>query len=208
MTTAILAIVIFIVSILSVLVAGLLRSHASILRALYAESNDDQSSEGPSSEVPGPRQIDVTDIVGETLDGVQTDVALTSGSSPALLAFLSTGCLACHAFWRAFGEADKLAALDGTELVVVTKGRDLESPSELRKLAASVPDVRVVMSQLAWEAYAPPVVPFFFAIDRAHQIVSGSGSATDWAQMEKLVLLADADSKDPTGAELSQTGAS
>ena len=86
--TALVVIETVVVALLVLLVAGLLRSHAEILRRLDAGEGD--TDEQPASSDQAPRRPDgqvAPDIVGTTLRGEFVKVGLGSGQQ-TLLAFL------------------------------------------------------------------------------------------------------------------------
>lgn len=185
------------VVLLAVLVAGLLRSHAEILRSLHelGAGREDTVPRGPV-DVPFEVRPGVVapgsamgtpahDVAGVSPGEEATLVSVVSSGHDTLLAFLSSGCLTCHTFWDALAvEADRgLPA--GTRLVVVTKGAELESESSVRELAPA--GVAVVMSTQAWDDYGVPGSPYFVHVDGAAGRVSGEGSATAWEQVVRLV---------------------
>lgn len=189
------------VVLLTVLVAGLLRSHAEILRSLHelGAGRQDTAPRGPVAfevrpgvmEPGGAMGTSAHDVAGLTPGEEATLISVVSSGHDTLLAFLSSGCLTCHTFWDAFGAGRDLGLPAGTRLVVVTKGRELESESSVRELApAGVP---VVMSTQAWQDYAVPGSPYFVHVDGAAGRVAGEGSATAWAQVVRLVREAAAD---------------
>jgi hypothetical protein len=188
------------VALLAVLVAGLLRSHAEILRALH----DLGASLDPDQRPPGPVDVDLQvrpgvtrprgvttpayDVSGATPDGDAVALGLVGAPEPTLLAFLSSGCATCASFWSALA-AD--AVPGGARVVIVAKDAAEESPSRLRELApASVP---VVLSTQAWEDYAVPASPYFVLVDGPAGRVVGEGSATTWPQVADLIRQADDD---------------
>jgi hypothetical protein len=190
------------VLLLAVLVAGLLRSHAEILKALHelgagleldrADGPVDVTIEG----VRTPRRTggrsstaETADAVsGQTLDGEVVALSLTTGSD-TLLAFLSSGCTTCGAFWEAFAERE-VEVPGGARLVVVTKSLDEESGSTLAKRAPrSVP---LVASSSAWEGFGVPGSPYFVYVDGAGRII-GEGSAATWPAVATLMGQAHAD---------------
>jgi hypothetical protein len=122
-------------------------------------------------------------------------VALTGQRGYVLLAFLSTGCLGCRTFWESLAEEVELPASD-VRPVIVTKGVDGESPSEVAKMAPG--RVTTLMSTEAWDSFRVPGTPFFQLIDAARGLSVGEGSAGSWAQVFDLMRrgLADASHRD------------
>lgn len=186
------------VLLLAVLVAGLLRSHAEILKALHelgAGLELDRTSPGPVpvtlSGVRTPRG-DAAEppaaVVGSSLDGETVAVSL-SGGTDVLLAFLSSGCSTCQAFWTAFAEPD-VAVPGNARLVVVSKDLDQESRSALSERASA--HVPLVTSSQAWEDFSVPGSPYFIYVDGAGT-VAGEGSAATWDAVATLMRQAHAD---------------
>lgn len=228
--TALVVALAVVVGLLAVLVAGLLRSHADILRALHelgvgleehgppaprrrprasaAEGRPTHTTVGEAPEirtqpgVPEPR-TDATsravDIAGATPDGGVARIGVVGVPNSTLVAFLSTGCLTCADFWRAFAAEGDLG-LPGvdTRLVVVTRGPTDESTSAVRELAP--PRITTVMSTDAWEDYGVPVSPYFLLVDGPSGSVVGEGAAHTWEQVSTLLSKAVADAGlNPTG---------
>ena len=184
------------VLLLGVLVAGLLRSHAEILKALHelgAGLELDRSGPVPVT-IEGVRaartgDVEVPDAVtGTTLDGESVAVALSAGV-PVLLAFLSSGCTTCQAFWSAFADPG-LRVPGDARLVVVTKSLSEESPSA--RAARAPGGLTLLTSSGAWEAFAVPGSPYFVLVDGAGRIV-GEGSAATWPAVSTLMGQAHAD---------------
>ena len=163
-----------VLALLAVLVAGLLRSHAEILRALHGlgVDLDPQHADGQGgtrgvttavrspvvrgAEVPNRPGRAGVDVSGTTPGADAVSIAVAGTDHLTLLAFLTSGCLTCSVFWDAF--ADPALDVPGdARLVIVTKGERDESVSQLRRLAPR--EVPVVMSTEAWEAYVVPVAP-------------------------------------------------
>ena len=189
------------VLLLAVLVAGLLRSHAEILKALHelgagleldrATGPVDVTIDGvhtPRRPVRSSTAETADAVSGETLDGEAVALSLTTGTD-TLLAFLSSGCTTCGAFWEAFAEADVRVPGDA-RLVVVTKGLDEESASALAKRAPR--HVPLVASSSAWEGFGVPGSPYFVYVDGTGRIV-GEGSAATWPAVANLMGQAHAD---------------
>jgi hypothetical protein len=173
------------------LVAGLLRSHAEILRRLGPAGGEPVVP--PPASVPARvRGVAAPAVAGTTPTGDVVKLAFDgTAAAPTLLAFLSTGCDTCAGFWDSLGDG-RLPA--GTQTVIVTRGAERESPSRLRSLAPE--DVPVVMSSRAWEDYQPPGAPYFVLVD-GH--VRGEGAATTWAALSSLVSDAIEDERSPAG---------
>src|SRR5690242_2324582 len=172
---------------LVVLVVGLLRSHAEILRRLGPAGDEGEAEwqHDPSLPEPGQRAgvREGHDIVGSTLGGDAVQIGLGSEAPPTLLAFLSSGCSVCAGFWDDLRLRRKPAELPlGIRLLAITKGVSDESPSRVRELAGDVP---VVMSTAAWHDYAAPAAPYFVYVRGGD--VHGEGSASNWRQIASLL---------------------
>jgi hypothetical protein len=199
---------------LVVLVAGLLRSHAEILRILHdnglgTAEHGDRSAAGPEaapvavqSVVPRPPSGPLRsgagsrtfEVVGVTPSGEA--IAVGVQGRPILLAFLSSGCGSCAGFWTRLSEGGG-AELEPFRVVVVTMGPARESESALRALQSR--ETTVVMSSEAWDDYDVPGSPYFLALD--HGEVRGEGTAARWDQLISLMGQAQADSGvEPTSA--------
>ena len=179
---------------LVLLVAGLLRSHAEILRRLGPPGADQPN---PAPAIPQPDQRagagEARDLVGQTPQGDAVKVAI--GSQATLLAFLSSGCSVCEGFWSDLRRGRGLGA--GIRLIALTRDPSEESPSRLRRLAGE--GTPVVMSSAAWRDYAVPAAPYFVYLDRGD--VVGEGSATGWTQIESLLRDAIEDPTSHRGTE-------
>ncbi len=199
--TAVVVVLAAAVVMLAVLVAGLLRSHAEILRALHelgAGLELDRGGAAPAGPQPlvlqpyAPVRPDGDDrpdgLSGTTLD--DEAVALSLRGADTLLAFLSSGCATCSAFWDAFARGvDDVPG--GARLVVVAQGPAEESPAALRERApAGVP---LVLSSEAWTEFRVPGSPYFAYVDGTTGRVVGEGSAASWPQVADLLRSARAD---------------
>ena len=185
---------------LALLVAGLLRSHAEILRALHDLGASVDPDDGPSStrhragasraaaRTTGARATGTSahDIAGVDPRGDAVAVAIAGAEHDTLLAFLSTGCDTCRPFWTA---VDGDLGLPGVRVLVVVT--DEESESELARLAG--PSVEVVASTAAWEAYEVPGSPHFVYVDGPAARVVGEGTGPDWPAVRGLLVQANAD---------------
>ena len=202
MTALVLALAVAVL-LLAVLVAGLLRSHAEILKALHelgAGLELDRESGPVPVTIDGvrtPRGGRVTGapapdaVSGVTLSPESVAVSLAYGT-PTLLAFLSSGCLTCQAFWDAFADPD-LVVPGGARLVVLSKSLDQESPSALANRAPA--GIDLIASSQAWESLQVPGSPYFVLVDGRGKVV-GEGSAATWPAVATLMRQAHDDSGD------------
>ena len=209
------------VALLALLVAGLLRAHAEVLRTLHQMGvNLDPAAEGPGL---GPQQVappvlgaagigtvgasprptpghpdssDLADITGATPLGDALTVAVADVTHDTLLAFLTSGCATCRGFWDAF-RGDPPDVPGGARLVAVTRGGEAESPGAIRGLTGvggrGTSTVPVIMSTRAWEDYDIPYAPYFVYVSGAAGRVVGEGVASTWDQVRTLVANAVAD---------------
>jgi hypothetical protein len=188
--TAVVTVETLLLALLVLLVGGLLRSHAEILRRL-----DELQPAGSATAAPARASTASHDISGVTLAGDALHLGVTRPGSPSLLAFLTSGCTTCQGFWEAFADPrTRLPA--GVGLVVVTKDPSHESPVRLRDLAP--PGVPVVMSSAAWLDYDVPASPYFVHVDGRGEL-AGEGTAQRFDQVISLLTDAVDDAADPDG---------
>ena len=203
---------------LGILVLGLLRSHALILKALHelgagleleaeAGTGATTATTGGGRE-PGPVPVELEqgvvpatrhdsatahDISGTTLDGDSVRLPVTTPGTRSLLAFLSSGCSVCQTFWEEFQRDVDVPG--SATLRVVVKGPEEESPSSLRKLAGRL---EVVQSSRAWVDYDIPGSPYFIFVEGG--TITGEGSATTWPQVRDLMAQGVADAEEARNA--------
>jgi hypothetical protein len=203
---ALVVVVTFVVLLLGVLVAGLLRSHADILRSLHDlgvgvgdPARLDEPETGParpaglptwSSERADTHRPAPT-VAGVTPAGDARAIAMDNGDGLTLLAFLSSGCATCGGFWQALQAPDSLDLPLDTRVVIVTKGPDREVPAEVD--AATTGRVPVVMSTEAWLEYEVPGSPFFVLVDGTTGLTVGQGVAARLDQLLDLIGRAEHD---------------
>jgi hypothetical protein len=204
-----------VVVLLSVLVAGLLRSHADILKALHdlgvgvgdPNAGDDRDQRAaPVSFTTGTSKLPVTmgpplpaernstaapPIAGVTPAGDALAFSVAGGDRLTLLAFLSSGCTTCAGFWRDLRHPEGLGFPERLRVVVVTKGPEMEIPAEVAAQAAE--HINVVMSTEAWGDYEVPGSPFFVLVDGESGRRIGEGVANQVHQIVDLVRRAQAD---------------
>ena len=175
-----------VIVLLTVLVAGLLRSHAEILRRLHElGAGDDHVTTGlmPTARPKKLADTPADSIVGVTPEGVTTAVSLSGSRGFTLLAFLSSGCRTCQTFWSEFGS--RPSPRTDVRVFIVTKSAVDESLSDVRKLAPLQPTT--VMSTDAWQEFEVPFTPYFVLVDNARGAVVGDGAAAGWTQLLGLV---------------------
>lgn len=194
-----------VVALLAVLVAGLLRSHADILRALHdlgVGVGDPATTGTAATPTPVPLTIGpplpaerstttAPTVSGSTPGGDALAVAVAGTGGLTLLAFLSSGCATCAGFWNALRRPDGPGLPGNTRLVVVTKGPDTEIPAEVASRAA--PHLTVIMSTDAWRDYEVPGSPFFVLVDGPSGRRIGEGVARHIDQVVDLVRRAEVD---------------
>ena len=192
--TALIACETVLLVLLVVLVAGLLRSHAEILRRIGPAGAASPAAAGGSAGAGVARPARAAsrdpgapapDVAGATPSGdaIKLIVGGTT-AAPMLLAFLSSGCTTCHRFWEGLAEQalGGSGALRALGLIVVTHDASRESPSRLQALAPA--GVTVVMSSQAYDDYGVPGAPYFVLVDGG---VRGEGVATTWSALESLL---------------------
>ena len=205
-----------VVAVLLFLVAGLLRSHAAILRRLHelgagvgdgaatsaAAVSTEPALATPDLGLPQPPVVTdgraAADIVGVTPRGETSAIRVVGARHDTVVAFLSSGCATCHVFWEELADV----ALPGdTRLVVVTKGEDAESPVAIGDIA---PDgVTVVMSSEAWTTYQVPGSPYVVHVDGPSGRVRGEGTGPSWEQVQRMLTLGGRDLDARRGAKAS-----
>src|SRR5215213_2988382 len=187
------------IALLTVLVLGLLRSHALILKALHELGAGLELERGSAASAgsvgPVPVQLETgvvpnarpnslvgTDVAGTSLRGEEVLIPVTGKSRRTLIAFLSSGCSVCQTFWDQL-RSGPLDVPGGARLVVVAKGPQEESTSRLRELAG--PGLEVVQSSAAWTDYGVPGSPYFVYVE--DRVITGEGSSTTWTQVRDLM---------------------
>jgi hypothetical protein len=194
---------------LVVLVSGLLRSHADILRALHRLGIDLEAGNesgttavrlgrGPGHAAgaaaagtsPNAGSRSATDLTGVSPSGEAIRIAVTSVRHDSLLAFLTTGCTTCAVFWQALAAPD-LRVPGGARAVIVAHSPEEESLSRVRSLAPR--EVPVLMASAAWEEYDVAYAPYFVYVSGSSGRVVGEGVAGTWDELTSLLGQAMAD---------------
>ncbi len=193
--TALVVALTIVVALLAILVVGMLRSHAEILRKLH-ELGAGEDSQAPFQTAPGVAAPRMTgnaafDIAGATPEGGATAIRVTTPGTATLLAFMSTSCTTCELFWPRFSDSASLESLGSIRLIIVTKGAEDEMPAAVDRLAPE--GIPLAMSSQAWLDYQVPGSPYFVMVDGASGLVTGEGSAGDWDKLLDLMGIADGD---------------
>lgn len=226
---ALIVVCIVMILLLGLLVIGLLRSHADILRALHSlgagvgDPTSGHAAQAPSAPVElsrrdsggplvlGPRlpaerrSSSASDVVGTSPDGEAVAIPASGTAHQTLFAFLTSGCSSCARFWEALDDPWKLGLPSSVRPVIVTKGPELESPAIVRGHASPL---TVVMSTEAWADYEVPGAPFFALVDGPSSRRIGEGTARDFAQIVSMVERAVVDSVAARGARPRAAGRS
>jgi hypothetical protein len=132
----------------------------------------------------------VPDVTGVTPAGDAVSLVVGGAAHHTLLAFLSSGCTTCQTFWEALARPQGVGLPPEVRPVVVTRGIEFESPSDLAKRDTGVSGVPVVMSTAAWDAYEVPGSPFFVLVDGPGARRIGEGSGMRMEQIVRMVAQA------------------
>ena len=179
-----------VVILLGLLVAGLLRSHADILKRFESlgaglEGGHDHGGQLTLTRKPPQAPSTPRTVEGVTPDGEPVVMALGVGDDPTLVAFLSTTCSTCSPFWEGLGSSQMYFGGRRHRVIAVTLGQSEESPTRAKTMAQS--DLDVVMSSEAWSAFEVPGAPYFALIEPGSARVIGEGSAMTFASLEEFL---------------------
>lgn len=186
-----------VVALLGILVIGLLRSHADILRRFESVGAGLGAGHDHGSQITLTRRptgaVAERRVTGVTPDGEPVVLSLGSGQDPTLIAFLSTTCSTCTPFWE--GLQSSLMHFGGHRhrVVVVTLGESEESPTRAQSMAK--PGVDVIMSSSTWSDFEVPGAPYFVLIEPETHRVVGEGSAMTFESLEEFLSDATNDQK-------------
>jgi hypothetical protein len=188
---------------LCILVAGLLRSYATVLQRLHELDGGAARTAPPPFRTaggvvaPAPAGASTAsggnrdewgpahDLAGVGLTGEVISVRTVHTDFDTVLVFLSSGCAGCGGFWDDLAHRREAALVGSGRLLVVTKGPESESVGLLAELCP--PGVDLVMSTSAWADYAVPGSPYVVVVDGPSGRVKGEGSGTSLTQVSGLV---------------------
>lgn len=216
--TALLIVETVVLAVLCVLVAGLLRGYAAVLRRLHQLDGGAAATPSaappfrtaagipePALAAPAGRRIEGRDewaeshdVDGVTLAGEIVSVRTVGVEHDTILAFLSSNCEGCTGFWHELGRPGSWTTPAGSRLLVVTKSPEDESPSVLSQLCPD--DVDLVMSSQAWAEFEVPGSPYIVVADGHTGRVKGEGSGSSFSQVSGLIRQSVDDSRHPAMA--------
>jgi hypothetical protein len=180
-----------IVLLLGMLVVGLLRSHADVLKRLESlgAGLEESGHEHGSGQITLTRRQDTSirdvRVTGVTPDGEPVVTSLSSGTDATLIAFLSTTCSSCTPFWE--GLEASLMHFGGHRhrVVIVTLGEAEESPTRAQSMAR--PGADVIMSSTTWNEFGVPGAPYFVLLEPGTGSVLGEGSAMTYEALVEFL---------------------
>jgi hypothetical protein len=186
--------------VLTVLVAGLLRAYATVLKRLHRLDGGELGTQfrlEPAATSVQARDDWTSghDLAGESVQGELLTSRVIGVEHDTVLLFLSSGCASCAAFWDELARPVQLPA--DTRLVIVTQGGEADSRSAIAELAPN--GVDVILSTEAWRDYEVPGSPHVVYVEGRTGRVRGEGTGQSWGQVAQLLARATGDSTYLTG---------
>jgi hypothetical protein len=196
--TTVIVLLCLVVAVQLLLIIGLLRSHAEILRRLHElgagldrDVDATPGSTGPEVAAgvvpPGPpppaEGRTAHDLSGVTPDDEVRALRLRGVDHDTILVFLSSTCAGCQPFWEELADP---GVPDDTRVVVVTREEPDEDAAAIRALAPR--GTTVVMSSTAWEDHQVPGSPYVVLVDGGSGRIRGEGTAGTWPAVRSLLL--------------------
>lgn len=217
--TALVIVLTVVVAAQLLLLVGLLRSHAEILRQLHAfgvgvdpsapagaapadDGSPVTSPAGLPTPTPIPTQLGplapaegrrAADITGTGPRGDVLGLRVTDVDHDTVLVFLSSSCAGCTPYWNALSEDPGVP--DGTRVVIVTREEPDEDADAIAELAP--PGLSVVMSSTAYEELEVPGSPYVVHVEGRSGRVRGEGTAASWPAVRGLLLRSTASEGSP-----------
>ena len=190
-----------VVALLAVLVAGLLRANAEVIRSLH-QMGVNLGPDAPASpplrhpgcpSYPGPTDAgDVIDLVGDHPRGDAISLAVSGVRHDTLIAFLTSGCQTCRGFWDSFQRGRRMSRRGpagggdpGARSRVAGHDRQPGRPRRRRRPGGDV--------HRGLGALRRPVRSVFRVRLGAGGRVVGEGVAAGWEEVRRLVANAVAD---------------
>jgi hypothetical protein len=162
-----------VVVLMALLVIGLLRSHAEILRkldSLGAGADVDHEHDHPLTLHP-------TRATNQAIPSI-------AGASP------HGACSSCTPFWENLNRSEDVFGNHRHRVLIATLGEDEESPTRVKSLVRGTADV--VMSSKAWEDYGVPGAPYFVVVDPSSGVI-GEGSAVSYEALQQFLIDSSSD---------------
>jgi hypothetical protein len=196
--TTVLVLLCLVVAVQLLLIIGLLRSHAEILRRLHElgaglDRDLDVAPGTTGPEVapgvvpPGPpppaEGRTAHDLSGVTPQEEVRALRLRGVDHDTILVFLSSTCAGCQPFWD---ELSDPGVPEGTRLVIVTREEPDEDAAAISALTPR--GATVVMSSTAWEDHQVPGSPYVVLVDGGSGRIRGEGTAGTWPAVRALLL--------------------
>ncbi|HEV3212238.1 MAG TPA: hypothetical protein VGZ03_02465 [Acidimicrobiales bacterium] len=189
------------IGVLTLVVVALAHSYAGLAARVEETASPRHPAhvDAPHAMIPPHRGDEPTtgvrDLLGATPAGERVLLSLAPTSRDTLLAFLTTSCASCRGLWDELTLAHPSVIPPEVRLVIVSKGEDRESPSQVAALADGIGDVDVVMSSEAWADFDVPGSPYFVLVGRERGDVLGQGTARTWDQVMGLIGVAAGDER-------------
>jgi hypothetical protein len=203
--TVLVVVLTVVVTVQLLLLVGLLRSHAEILKQLHelGAGLDPSTSAATTSPVTSPSGMPTptplatqlgplapaegrraADVTGTTPSGEVLGLRTTDVDHDTVLVFLSSSCAGCAPYWTALAEDPGVP--EGTRVVVVTREEPDEDADAIAELA---PDgLQVVMSSEAYDQLEVPGSPYVVHVEGRSGRVRGEGTAASWPAVRNLLL--------------------
>jgi hypothetical protein len=141
----------------------------------------------PSGTAEAPAAWPAVDVEGVSPDGEPIEVRLDEVGGRLLLAFLTTDCLGCRAFWDVLRRVEDSHLPTDVSAVVVTRGPSAVASEDVAASAAGFGQVPVIMSDRAWTDYRVTSYPFFVVAEARSRTVIGETVGLGWDDV--LLLL-------------------
>jgi hypothetical protein len=123
------------------------------------------------------------DITGLTPSGTTIDICVGDRLGRVLLAFLTTDCDGCQAFWDGLRGRETLGLPADVSIVAVTRGPGSLPAADVAISAHGLAPESVVMSDQAWIDYGVTGYPFFVLIDATTRSVVGETVGFGWTDV-------------------------
>ena len=141
----------------------------------------------PSGTTDAPATWPAVDVVGVSPAGEPIEVRLDEAGGRLLLAFLTTDCTGCRAFWDVLRRAEESHLPDDVSAVVVTRGPSVVASEEVTASTAGFGQVPVIMSDRAWTDYRVTSYPFFVVADTRSRTVIAETVGIGWDDVLSLL---------------------